>query len=391
MKKQLLFICALIVSASLYAGDIVNDPGMVAVPPSLAPSIKTVSFTFSIEGLGDGAGGGIIVNSSAGWDPVEWGISGTGGDAGKPIIPEYDGANTLTVTRDVEGYDYGEAAYVEYVIQHWWGATLTFVQFKAYDAEGKVVFALPEDVEEPSEPTLSLDFENEEVGTKYAVVGWYETDISATVAANPAGEGNSLKVEVGNWNSAPRFPTITLPDGCTLNDVEKITFDIYLDESSADIQWKTVDFWFGAKGATFGPNTPNGSYENMIKTDEKNAWLAKELTWESIGLTDESVLGLNAFDMAFGLGLSAGNMYYLDNIAFVLRDDPTSIRVPVENNIVPIYSIAGGIEVANDGVKVVVYGIDGREVLQTTDSRIYLEKGIYLVQIGNSVYKTVVR
>lgn len=56
-----------------------------------------------------------------------------------------------------------------------------------------------------------------------------------------------------------------------------------------------------------------------------------------------------------------------------------------------IISFVGGIEVDNNGEKVTIYGIDGSKVMETTDNRIYLTRGMYLVQIGKSVNKVVVR
>ncbi|MDL2300006.1 hypothetical protein LJC21_04800 [Bacteroides sp. OttesenSCG-928-E20] len=477
MKKQLLFILLFVVSLGAYAGEIVNEPGKIAVPASILPSVKKVSYTFSIESLGDGLGGGFIINSDVGgWDSLEFGISGTGGDAGKPFMPEYDGANTITITREIDGSAYGAATYFECIIQHWWGTILTFVQFKAYDADGKVVFAQPEIQEELGEGVeipfdqygnvLLKDFVN------------YDDDSVVKLVLNVKSNGET---QVG-WGVGKIIPinchSVELPDSeimalnciaisdegelneytltiADLKELAKIDGEYYTDEYGQ--QGITINTWGGATRVSLTVyvskteeveeiDLPFDQYGNVllkdfecysddsevklvlnVKTSGSTAvgWgIAKIVPIGFYEAPDAEILMLNCKAISDEGELNEYTLtiadlkelakidgeYYKDEydqqgITINTWGETTRVSLKVyskggstgiEDTVFtpkksPIVSFPGGIEVDNDGAKVTVYGIDGRQVLQTTDNRIYLEKGIYIVQIGNSVHKTVVR
>ncbi len=167
-----------------------------------------------------------------------------------------------------------------------------------------------------SVPSLVIDFEDKEIGDTYSIVGWSGDAMTATVAANPSGEGKSLHAVGANWNSYPKF-TVTLPEGKTLGDIQKITFDIYFSDVEGDQNtWKKIDYFFGAVGVAFAANAPTGTTEeNVILNEEAKAtWLHKEFSLPAT-LPDE-LKALNNFDFAFGIN-AQNTDFYLDNINFI--------------------------------------------------------------------------
>jgi hypothetical protein len=167
----------------------------------------------------------------------------------------------------------------------------------------------------PPAASAVIDFEDKEIGDTYSIVGWSGDAMTATVAANPSGECKSLHAVGANWNSYPKF-TVTLPEGKTLGDIQKITFDIYFSDVEGDQNtWKKIDYFFGAVGVAFAANAPTGTTEeNVILNEAKATWLHKEFSLPAT-LPDE-LKALNNFDFAFGIN-AQNTDFYLDNINFI--------------------------------------------------------------------------
>ena len=172
-----------------------------------------------------------------------------------------------------------------------------------------------------------LDFESDELGHTYPSIAWYPDDLSAIVENSPQNGGKALHIINKNWNSYPKF-SITLPEGKTLADVEKISFDLYFNGINAvDGQmpnsYKNLDYFFGAQGAYFVPDKPTGSLANFIANPPDNpaqTWLTKEF---APTIEDENLRSLNEFEFGFGININAAGNYFLDNITFVLKEGET--------------------------------------------------------------------
>ena len=178
-----------------------------------------------------------------------------------------------------------------------------------------------------------IDFESDALGTVYPGIGYNPaTDVNAVVESNPAGEGQSLHITCNNWDASAQF-VVTLPEGKTLADVEKVTFDVYLpsvDNTPAGQtpnSYKSFDYYFGAPDATFSTDD-KAVANNLIQNPSDNpaqTWITKEFV-PTIG---NDFLSLNQF--SFGLGLNIDKFdYYIDNITFVLAAG-TTVLTPSSN------------------------------------------------------------
>ena len=241
--------------------------------------------------------------------------------------------------------------------------------------------------EEP-QPTFDfvLDFEADELGQEYPTIGWNPEDLSAVVENRPGGGGQALHVIHSNWDAYPVFPSVTFPEGMTLADVEKITFELYFESVEAaggqtPNSWKSFNYFFGAPGAEFTANQPTGKANNLIGNAEDHpaqTWLTKELV-PTIG---EDLLSLNEFDFGFGLGVNEAGNYFLDNITFVLKEEVGIVTVkPFASR---VYGTEGGVVVNAINENVSIYNFDGRLVKQVNanESMISLTKGLYIVKVG---------
>lgn len=226
----------------------------------------------------------------------------------------------------------------------------------------------------PQEPGSSFTFDDLEDGAYPLTVG---DGAAATVVTDPAKDGKALQIVLSNYDSMPAVEVV-LPEGVTFGNILSISFDTYATASN----WKET--MINVNGTfVYKP----GSYPQALW---ENEWRTIRVAATDFDASAADFASLNSFTLGIGLNDNAMT-YYIDNIVIELDEISgigESIIIPARN---PIISFQGGIEVDNDGAKIVVFGLDGRKVLQTTDSRIYLEKGVYLVQIGNSVYKTVIR
>ena len=242
------------------------------------------------------------------------------------------------------------------------------------------------EIEEP-QPTFDfiLDFEADELGKEYPTIGWSPEDLSAIVENRPGGEGQALHVIHNNWDAYPVFPSVTFPEGITLADIEKITFELYF-ESIEEVgdqtpnSWKNFNYFFGAPGTAFVGNKPTGGANHLIGNAADHpaqTWLTKELV-PTIG---EDLLSLNEFDFGFGMGVNEAGNYFLDNITFVLKGVGIVTVKPFASR---VYGTEGGVVVNAINEKVSIYNFDGRLVKQVNanESMIPVTKGLYIVKVG---------
>ncbi|MDR1526093.1 MAG: T9SS type A sorting domain-containing protein [Dysgonamonadaceae bacterium] len=374
MKKSLFILFALVMSAGIFAQNIPFDGyGNVLLPDyesyaddQVVKIVLTVSNAAPNESVGPGWGIGEIVpigNYAVKSYELKCKAASTEG-----AVNEYEFTIAdLKAFAKVDGVYWEDAANGNrkgIAINVYNGAVLTAIRVGA-----AVV------------PSAIIHFESDEIGTVYEGIAWSSDNITAVVETDPAAgtRGKSLHVTSTNWNSYPKFP-VTLPDGKTVADIEKVQFDLYLGTGGSSDQntWKSVDWFIGAPGASFTANAATGQANNLITNDATQTWIAKEMA-----ITTESaeLLALNAFDFGMGLLVEKAD-YYLDNIAFVLKESNGIISIALAPK---VYAVKGGITVNALNEKVSVYGIDGRLVKQTVSNShtIPLPQGLYIVKTGS--------
>lgn len=260
------------------------------------------------------------------------------------------------------------------------------ISLSIYNENGATLISvMVGDAIEPAVSSLVIDFEDKEIGATYSKVAYNSDAFTAVIVENPTVSGEkSLKLEVDNWGSAPRF-SVLLPEGKTLNDIEKVTFNIYIASVSTDINYKDWNCWFGAKDTSFSAGSPTKTIKNNYIGDEKkDQWVAKEFAIQTLELT-EAVLALNEFDMAFGIHCPGekSNTYYLDDITLVQK--PGGTTKLKEQSAIQLYNSNGLLHFANARVDVLsIYDINGRLLLSATNISSMdisnLSAGVYIVK-----------
>lgn len=190
---------------------------------------------------------------------------------------------------------------------------------------------------------------------------------AVTVVPDPKKEGKALEVALTNYDSMPTVEVV-LPEGATFSDITSVSFDVYATASD----WK--ERMINVNGTmVYKP----GAYPQSLWAGE---WRTITVEATDFNSAVSEIASLNAFTLGVGLNGDALT-YYLDNIVIELGNynGIKEVAASVPN---PITTFPGGIEVDNNGASVGVYGIDGRKIVQTTQSRIYLERGIYIVRVG---------
>ncbi|MDR2556083.1 MAG: InlB B-repeat-containing protein, partial [Bacteroidales bacterium] len=228
-------------------------------------------------------------------------------------------------------------------------------------------------VGEAVEPSAVIDFESDEIGTAYPGIAWNDTNFTATIEASPT-DGKSLHFVSNNWNSYPKF-AVSLPNDLTLGDIEKITFNLYFtDGGSADQNsWKKFHVFVGETGASFTANEPTQETGNIVGSDARNTWLAKEIV---LNITNEALLGLSVFDM--GLGELVENAdYYLDDISFVPK-----VVAPIPDTFDVTFDVQGGSAVEAQRV------VEGDMAVKPADptKEDYIFTGWYTAATGGDEY-----
>jgi hypothetical protein len=381
MKKTLLSLCMLLGSLVAFAQTIpVDQYGNVLLTDyQNFEDNQSVTITISIDETSvTGSGWGIgtikpINNSSA--DPAYSFNSKTAGAEGGAInLFEFTIAELKDFAKVDGAYFVDEYQQSGITINLYNGASLVSIEV------GGAV-----------EASDVLDFENNTLGDTYIA-----SEGVATVVENPspkAGNTQSLSYEVTNYDQIITLGTIILPEGTTLAEYEKITFDVY----TASAQYKELLVKIGES-----PLWGNGIYK---KVSAGNAWATLSINLTTGVTTDadgaEFAKGgekggtavytdgtLNSFELALGINDGGGLAYYLDNIKFVKG---TGAAIPAI--IVPqtsVYPVAGGIAVATSE-KVSIYSIDGRLVKTTVGAPfIPLAHGLYIVKIANEKAQKVV-
>ena len=231
-------------------------------------------------------------------------------------------------------------------------------------------------------PTFVLDFESDEIGTVYpAAIN--EDRLTATIENRPDGEGKALHVIHLDWDAYPQF-SVEFPEGNTLADVEKISFEIYFEEAETvggqnQNDWKSLLYCFGPEETTFvkEDGISTGNFFLGASNNPKQTWLKREF----VPTISENLLSLDTFEFGFGLGINASGNYYLDNIAFVLKEVGI---VTVKPFVSRVYGTEGGVVVNAVNENVSIYNFDGRLVKQANanENMISLTKGLYIVKVG---------
>lgn len=160
-----------------------------ALAAGIVDGVYGVKVTIVVADESAGFGGGLIINSDAGWNSKEWGNS----DAGKPISAEPTGnAGEYTLTRlDSEAVYASGVTYAEVAIQSWWGGDFEVTKLELLDASGNVLTATAEDsstTEEVTEEETTEEETTEEDSTT--------TEETAEVEESPETGDNSNLVIV---------------------------------------------------------------------------------------------------------------------------------------------------------------------------------------------------
>jgi hypothetical protein len=383
MKKTLLFISALLLSASIYAENIPYDQyGNVLLSDyENYDDNQVVKITVSISdssGTGVGWGVGTIkpinnTTATAAYSFNSMAVSPEGAENVYEI--------TIALFKDFAKVDgvYYEDSYGQK------GVTINL-----YNAASLVSIT----VESAAANASAFDFEADEIGASYGTAGYNADEVSAIVTANPTVAGEkSLHLVATNYRSYAKF-NVTLPEGTTITDIEKVNFDIYFlhaEGETADYpqnKYKAVDCLIGAPGTAFVVDAPQLSISNLIGGENENVWISKVIPFAS--LTNETLLALNAFDFAIGINHEKIDLY-LDNITFILKETQSVKNANIDA--VKIYGVEGGIMVNAENVPVTVYSIDGKAVKTqiANGSVIAVEKGFYIVKTQETVKKVIVK
>ena len=231
----------------------------------------------------------------------------------------------------------------------------------------------------------TFNFESDEIGTTYPTYGYYSTDATATVQANPTVSGEkSLRMVATNYRTYVKL-SVALPTGKTLNDMGKITFKIYFNPVSGETstypqnRYKAVDCLVGSTGNNFDVASPTLSVNNLIGDETNSTWLFKVIPLS--GLTS-SLLTLNTFD--FGIGINHNKCdYYLDDIVFVekITSDVNTLN---ENNL-NVYVHDNTLYISDQVKLVEIYDLNGKVILKTNDvssvSITSLPQGLFITKI----------
>lgn len=156
--------------------------------------------------------------------------------------------------------------------------------------------------------TKLLDFENDAIGTEYAMSG----NAKAVVESDPTGEsGHVLHVGSDAQKASYSWPIfhIKLPEGRKLGDYTKMYVDLRFNNSDGiygnglHIFINGVDYTLGGNGADFCGSGNTWKREGVIKLNDPTKF----------GCDLSAHKDLTEFDLQFGAG-SGSAQYFLDNI-----------------------------------------------------------------------------
>lgn len=149
----------------------------------------------------------------------------------------------------------------------------------------------------------AFNFEDDAIGTAYAMETHNAGDGTAAVAANPTNASEkSLKVVVSNYNGRVKF-NVTLPNGKTLADYTSLDFDTYWSLTGDD-RYKEMEIYID------GNEFVKTGYDLQGET---NVWTPHTYPLAAL---PTALASLNSFELQIGINLEAGE-YYMDNIRFV--------------------------------------------------------------------------
>ena len=409
MKKTLLFVLALIMSVGAFAkkGYLPFDNLGAGWGSTYDAATKTITYTGTWSGRGWWFNEGsrdysaythVVVEFEATDSSVKLVVQYADESNNDPEAYVEAGKTTIDVALDPTKKNAIRQVYLQKE-----SGTLTLVD--AYFTDGQ-------------EETASAvyDFDAETVGTTYGALhawGWPAQGTSANITVDPLRAGNSLKMNVSNYDAAVYF-TVNLPEGSTLADLTAIRFETHFGDKT---DYAAVELFIAPISAPIGNGTKFNTYPVSLKSSDGTSgkpdpiqvcsggeWYKITITREQIadetfnlgvdGIPThdfEAVNALSQFLFGVGVSVAGGTEYYMDNIEFVLGDQ--SGIVAVKPIISPVYNTEGGIIVNAVNGKVSIYSIDGRLVKQTLagNNTIYLNKGLYIVKVGTSATKVLVK
>lgn len=146
------------------------------------------------------------------------------------------------------------------------------------------------------------DFEGYNIGDKLGVYAIkYDPVGTADVAESPTDAGQKAARLTSERDATIIEVPITLPDGKTLKDYEKISFDLYM----CDGVNRNTRMYVRADGVTIYEE-----YEGYPNQGNLNVWNGKEYDIPT------DIAASNSFKLQLGISTSKGNVYYIDNIRF---------------------------------------------------------------------------
>ncbi|MCL1944008.1 MAG: T9SS type A sorting domain-containing protein [Candidatus Azobacteroides sp.] len=375
MKKTLLVVCAIFLSAGVFAADIPFDQyGNVQLSDfeNYADNQK-VTVTLSVSNANSSVAPGWGIGTIK---PINYSGSNAAPYDFVCKAASSEGAENVYEFTIADFKDYAKENGVYYVDQY----SQSGITINVYNGATLVSIVVSAAVI-PLVPSTSLDFEGDEIDDAYpSAYRWANNDVVATVEPDPTGASEkSLHVIVTNYNAYPRF-TVELPDGKTLADIEKITFNIYFMPGFGDQnQYKRVNCYIGPEGTSFSTTVdPPVSVNNLILNDATGTWLLKEIPLSEL-LSDDGLLALNTFDMALGFSYNNSN-FYLDNIKFLSQS--TGINIP---SITDSYYYSNNTLYLNVVGTAQIYDVNGRLLISrqnvSTIDLSNLANGIYIAKI----------
>lgn len=230
------------------------------------------------------------------------------------------------------------------------------------------------------------NFESKTIGEAMPIKAHYPQDATALVAADPANPGNkAVNIISSNWDAMLKL-NVTLPSGISLNQLESMSFDIYIPTNAND---QNANY---KKMFVFIDDVKKHEDADYPKQADIATWTTKTFLFDNFSLTNTEK-EKTTFTLAFGISTDKGN-YYIDNVklkkkAVTTLEKPTSVTRDV-------YFANKKLIVKNDNsAGFQVYDLNGRLCVAAENVTVldlsHLPMSIYLVRINLNGYTEMIK
>lgn len=155
----------------------------------------------------------------------------------------------------------------------------------------------------------TVDFNSVPAGTVYEMSGGG----SASVVANPFGDGHVLKVTCGAYNSVPVIP-VELPAEVALGACRSISASLRIPSAGNEQYANYKQFQIYVDNSLVFKNTKSDGSDDYPKQGDKDAWLSPTVAMADLSLA-AGMPELGSFRL--GIGLNDNKMtYYIASVSF---------------------------------------------------------------------------